>query len=391
MSDALFSLNQDLKALRDAGYFVERVGGFLIMREVPYVNANRQVKRGVVISTLCLSGDITQKPEPHTVQFDGEYPCNADGSALVAIGAGSAAVDLGHGLIAQHMFSSKPDQTGYPNYFDKMTTYANIISGPAAVLMPGISAKVFRAPEVEDASVFNYIETASARVGIGALTALLQSERVAIIGVGGTGSYILDQVAKTPVAQIKLIDDDDFLQHNAFRAPGAPSLNELRKVWKKVNYFSDIYSRMHRHIVPHALRLDAATVNLLDDTTFAFLCMDAGEQKRLAVEKLEALDVPFIDVGMGLELVDGSLGGILRVTASSPDQREHFRQRVSFDSGGADNVYVSNIQVADLNMLNAAFAVIKWKKLRGFYRDLEREHHSSYTTDGNMLLNGDEK
>jgi hypothetical protein len=34
-------------------------------------------------------------------------------------------------------------------------------------------------------------------------------------------------------------------------------------------------------------------------------------------------------------------------------------------------------------------AVIKWKKICGFYRDLEGEHHSTYTTDGNMLLNGD--
>jgi hypothetical protein len=45
--------------------------------------------------------------------------------------------------------------------------------------------------------------------------------------------------------------------------------------------------------------------------------------------------------------------------------------------------------VADLNALNAAMAVVKWKKIRGFYRDLERAHHSTYTTDGNMLLNGD--
>jgi hypothetical protein len=42
-------------------------------------------------------------------------------------------------------------------------------------------------------------------------------------------------------------------------------------------------------------------------------------------------------------------------------------------------------------MLNAALAVIKWKKIRGFYRDLEHEHHCSYTTDGNMLLSGDQQ
>ena len=39
--------------------------------------------------------------------------------------------------------------------------------------------------------------------------------------------------------------------------------------------------------------------------------------------------------------------------------------------------------------LNADLAVIKWKKLRGYYRDLDRELHSSYTTDGNTLINKD--
>ena len=59
---------------------------------------------------------------------------------------------------------------------------------------------------------------------------------VAIIGLGGTGGYILDFVAKTPVKQIRLFDPDVFLSHNAFRAPGAPMLEELRDAPKKVDY-----------------------------------------------------------------------------------------------------------------------------------------------------------
>jgi hypothetical protein len=43
----------------------------------------------------------------------------------------------------------------------------------------------------------------------------------------------------------------------------------------------------------------------------------------------------------------------------------------------------------DLNALNACLAVIRWKRLYGFYRDLEGEHHSLYTIDGNHLLNED--
>jgi len=276
------------------------------------------------------------------------------------------------------------------DYRHKMSTYASILSGPAAVLQPGTTARVFRAPEPEDESVFNYVETASDRVGIGALTEMLESERVAIIGTGGTGSYVLDLVAKTPVAETRLFDADDFMQHNAFRAPGAPTLEEMRDLPKKVDYLKSIYSRMHRGIVAHPVALTVDNLHLLDGVTFAFLCMDAGEAKRQVVSRLEALGASFIDVGMGLDLVDGSLGGLLRVTASTPEKRDHVHAgRIPFEGGGADDIYSSNIQVAELNALGAALAVIKWKKLRGFYRDLEREHHAVYTTDGNQLDNGD--
>jgi hypothetical protein len=197
-------------------------------------------------------------------------------------------------------------------------------------------------------------------------------------------------VAKTPVREIRLFDADEFLQHNAFRAPGAPTIEELRDAPLKVDYLKGIYSKMHRGIVAHRTRLAADNLGLLDGTTFAFLCLDAGEAKRAIVGKLEALGVPFVDTGMGLELVDGSHGGMLRVTASTPEKRDHVHQgRIPFAGGGADDVYASNIQVADLNALNAVLAVIKWKKVRGFYRDLEREHHCTYTTDGNQLENGD--
>lgn len=387
MSAALFNLNQDLKRLREEGYAMCITGGRLVMREVPYVNARGQVKVGSITSSLCLSGDITQKPEPHTVDFEGEFPCNADGTPIQGITpAGALPSDP---LVAgTYMLSSKPGPEGYRDYFQKMSTYATILAGPAAVVKPGATPRVYRQPDAEEDSVFNYLETASDRVGIGDLTARLEGECIAIIGVGGTGSYVLDQIAKTPVREIRLIDGDDLLQHNAFRAPGAPSLDTLRDVPKKVDYFAGIYSRMHRRIVRHATEINAATLHLLDGVTFAFLCMDAGAQKRLVIQKLEQMGVSFVDVGMGLELVQGSLGGILRVTASTPKKRDHVGGRVSFE-GGAGDVYASNIQVADLNMLNAALAVIKWKKLRGFYRDLEGEHHCTYTTDGNMLLNGD--
>ena len=389
MSPEPFNRSPDLKQLRDEGYFVQIRGGLLVMREVPYVNERREVLTGTLISSLNMAGDQTRVPNTHVAHFDGDYPCDANGNAIQGIAHRSRNKALGHGLTSRHSFSSKPDG-GYTDYHHKMTSYANILSGPAEVLRPGLSPRVFREPEEEEDSVFNYTETASDRVGIGALTEKLTGERLAIIGLGGTGSYVLDLVAKTPVQEIRLFDDDEFLQHNAFRSPGAPTLDELRQAPKKLEYLRAIYSKMRRGIVAHPVNLDASNIHLLDGVTFAFLCMDAGEAKRLIVRKLEEIGAAFVDVGMGLELDDGSLGGILRVTASTPKKRDHVHQgRVPFAGGGKDDIYASNIQVADLNALNGVLAVVKWKKIRGFYRDLEREHHCTYTTDGNALDNAE--
>lgn len=387
MSHKLINHSPDLKRLRDEGYCIQIQGGLLLLREIPYVNAQRQVRTGTLISTLNMAGDVTLYAGDHVAFFDGEFPCNADGTAIHQIEHQSGDRDIGHGVIVKYSFSSKP-ASGYTDYYHKMSTYAAIISGAAAVLQPDISPRTLRVPNEGEDSIFNYIETASDRVGIGALTQRLATETVGIIGLGGTGSYVLDLAAKTPVKEIHLFDPDLFLQHNAFRSPGASSIDDLREAPQKVDYMAGIYSKMHRRIIPHAVAISADNLHLLEGLSFVFICIDGGAAKRAIFQKLEALGISFIDVGMGLELVDDSLGGLLRVTTSTPDNREHiYQDKVNFSDGREDDIYTSNIQVADLNALNAAMAVIKWKKLRGFYRDLDQEHHCLYTTDGNSLTN----
>lgn len=138
--------------------------------------------------------------------------------------------------------------------------------------------------------------------------------------------------------------------------------------------------------------LSADNLSKLEGVDFVFLCVDKGTVKRLAVEKLEELGTSFIDVGMGVDLNGESLQGLLRITTSPADKRQGLRvkQRIPFQDGGDDNAYSRNIQVADLNALNAALAVIKWKKLYGFYLDLENEHNCTYVISGNEVINEDQ-
>src|SRR4029077_5988956 len=249
-----------------------------------------------------------------------------------------------------------------------------------------VTARVYPAIAASDEeSVFNYLDTASSRAGITAATSKLENGKVGIVGVGGTGAYVLDLVSKTPVKEIHLFDGDFFLNHNAFRAPGAASLEELKARPKKVAYFKERYSKMHRGIVAHDRKVDATNVTELREMDFVFLCMDPGGGKKLIVESLEEFGIRFVDVGMGVEIAADALSALLRVTTSTPDKRDHFRKRVSVSEDGGLDEYAANIQIADLNALNAALAVVKWKKLYTSYVDLEREHHSTYSVDTNVL------
>ena len=180
-------------------------------------------------------------------------------------------------------------------------------------------------------------------------------------------------------------------QHNAFRAPGAVTLEALRRRPKKVDHWQAIYSAMHRGIETVAAYLDAGNVSMLDGLDFVFLCMDPGPGKRLAIEHLEAREIPFIDCGMGLEHIEeaDAILGIVRVTTSVPSMRDHTRRRLALEVAGEQDLYARNIQVADLNMLNAALAVIRFKRHFKFYLDLEGEHHATYGIDGNRILNED--
>lgn len=392
MSQQPINLSSDLKRLRDEGYEIVIVSGFLVMRNVPYVNSKREVKLADLVSELTLAGDQTTVPKTHVVHFTGEHPCDKNGAPLNKIVNSSGENRLAEALVAKHSFSSKPSG-GYKDYYEKMTTYATILVSPAKALDPTVDAKTFAPVESdENESVFNYFDTASSRAEIVEVTKKLAAQKIAIVGLGGTGSYILDFVAKTPIQEIHLYDADDYLSHNAFRSPGAPSLEELRRKPKKVSYFKAIYEKMHRGIIAHDYNIDSSNVDELQGMDFVFISIHGGNEKGIIFKKLEEFGIPFIDVGMGVFLVEEScaLGGVLRVTTSTGYMREHVKKKVSFSGeGDANNEYARNIQIADLNAYNAIMAIIKWKKLFGFYLDFENEHSSVYTIDGNHLKNED--
>lgn len=350
-----------------------------------------QIKYGSLLAALELSVDSKTVPPPdHTVMFSGdEFPCYANGTMISGIQCENKNEHILPDFHCRFRFSSKPS-SGYRDNYLKFTQYILVMSGPVSSVDPTVTPRTFKKIHSELSTVFNYYDTNAARSSTVKISQKLRDQKIAIIGLGGTGSYVLDFIAKTPVSEVHLFDGDEYLLHNSFRSPGAPSTDELNNNKAKVKYHYDIYSKMHKGIIPHDEHVLPENIALLNGMSFVFLCIDKGSAKKPIVEYLIEQGIPFIDTGIGVQKVDDTLIGAIRVTTVTPMMNSHVSRRIQMVDDDND-AYSTNIQIAELNALNAALAVIKWKKLLGFYFDAVEENHSVFTIDTGLVSNEDKK
>jgi len=238
--------------------------------------------------------------------------------------------------------------------------------------------------------IFKYPDTNSSRAGITDLNSKFEGQKVAIIGLGGTGSYILDLISKTNIKEIHLYDGDDFQVHNAFRAPGAASTDAfgIANNVMKVEYFSKIYSQMRNGIVQHPIYVTKNNLQEFSEYDFVFISVDKNMVRDFITKGLLGLKIPFIDVGMGVQRNENELLGTVRITVGTSENNQHLKHRIGADEM-IENEYASNIQIVELNCLNATLAVIRWKKMFGFYQDLKGEFNNLYFINTGKILNED--
>jgi ThiF family len=184
--------------------------------------------------------------------------------------------------------------------------------------------------------------------------------------LGGSGAYLLDFLVKVPVREIRAYDGDDFHIHTAYRSPGRVEEAEFGQ--KKADVYSRRYDNFREGLSIEAKYVDASTAKDFDGVTFAFVCVDKGSARREIFDLLTAKRIPFIDVDMGLHRRDEKLTGMMRTTYYSPEDAARVRDKeIAELQDTPDNIYRISIQIAELNALNAALAVIRYKQLRGFY------------------------
>jgi len=380
-----FAADPSTSRLLSEDYCLSFEGSHLIVEQVPYVTAAKVVAYGRLALPVVFSGDVVQDTSgDHRIWFIGQQPCDEQGQPLP--GPSPEAHAVTPGVAANFMISSKPKTvSAFANTYDKITSYVRVLSHPAKA----IDATVTATPgagwtEVPDDLPFVYPDTGTARAGLADMNARFRGHRIGIIGLGGTGSYILDQVAKTWVDAIELFDGDAFDNHNAYRAPGAAEIEDLKLRPNKAEHFARQFSHMHTGVTAHQVFITADNLDLLADCTFVFMAAADADDKPSILAWLRERRVPAIEVGMGIRDEGGHLSGLLAVVNHFPDMPEGTISA----AGGGVNEYDRNIQVADLNCLNAMLAVINWKKYVGYYAASEQVDETVYKIFTGTIRNG---
>lgn len=383
MFQKLVSHNEDLHRLVEKGYAVAFDSGCLVIRDIPYLDSARKLCLGAFVTKMESVNEDGVVQQNHQVSFAGGTPYGLDGKPIPNLGENPHTLALTSecgDVVVERIFSNKPKgKDGFIDFFEKIESYATIIAGPATDLH-GVSPLTFKTVE-DDAppSVFKFRDALTNRAEIAELSAKFEEEVVAVIGLGGTGSYVLDFLVKTPVKEVRGYDLDRFHVHNSFRSPGRLLEEELGK--SKAEVLLDRYDSFRTGLSIEASYIDGSSEGF-DDVTFAFVCVDKGASRAGIFELLLKKGIPFIDVGMGLNRKNGSLNGMARATYYSPENSERQLAMGHADlKADPNDLYRTNIQIAELNALNACLAVLKFKQLRGFYHEDASPSHLLFGID----------
>jgi len=388
----LVSRNSDLAKLVDRGYAVAFASNCLVVRDVPYIGGSGDLRWGTLVAKLVFVDQEQVTQDDHQVYFAGGHPYQLDGTPVANLGGGASTIQLAGGctdVVVERSFSNKPKAAGrYADFYEKIDTYVGLISAPAIERF-GVSPFTFRASEDEEQQQgpFKFRDTLTSRAQIADLAGLFDNDVVAVIGLGGTGAYLLDGLVKTPVAEVRGFDGDEYHVHNTFRSPGRVDEAELGR--SKADVYRERYDNYRHRLRIEARYVDETSADAFKGVTFAFVCVDKGSARGAIFELLISLGIPFIDVGMGLNRKHGPLNGQLRVTHYSVEDGARMRDRGFAELADTPgDFYRANIQIVELNAMNACLALIRFKQIRGFYLEERPIDHLLFGI-GDLELVGD--
>lgn len=126
----------------------------------------------------------------------------------------------------------------------------------------------------------------------------LKAQRVAVIGVGGLGSHIVQQLAFLGVGKITVIDDDDLDRSNLNRLigarytdpiPGTSKVSISKRLIKDTNPFT-IAEAIHKNL------RSKESFEAIKNSTCVFGCFDNDGGRLILNELCIAYEIPYFDL-----------------------------------------------------------------------------------------------
>lgn len=373
-----------LEDLFSRRYSLSIRSGHLVVNDVWYLDHAGGLAKGRLAAPLTLGDKHTVgAPLNHQIYWSGGAPRFTDETPIPLGALKVENVKIDSTTFPWHL-SNKPTG-GFATYTSVVEHYVALISGPAEQKF-GVTPRTGALYDVsEEDSPFKVHDTFSARAQITDLNSLLADDQIAIIGLGGTGAFVLDFMVKTPVHAIDAFDFDVFEVHNGFRSPGEVPFDLFGH--PKTALYRHKYKEFRHRLRFHQKRVGCGDEALFANTTFVFVCIDDGESRAEICAMLRALKMPFIDVGMGVEKENGQLDGLIRTTLFTQATADRAIADVPLDKRDEEGAYRVLVQIAELNALNAALAVVRYKQMRGFYAD-DAEYYNSLFSIGSSKLVG---
>jgi len=138
---------------------------------------------------------------------------------------------------------------------------------------------------------------------------ILETVHVAIVGLGGLGSLVAEQLAHLGVRRFTLVDDDRIETTNLNRLVGAKRSDVGRlKVDVAARNIRGIGPRSDVERIPGNVR-EPEALDALKRTDFIFGCVDSDSARLILNELTLAYQTPYIDGGVGIEAIDGGIVG----------------------------------------------------------------------------------
>ena len=341
---------------RKTGYTVSRTSKSVIAEGVPYRKADGQI--GYCRVTV-LSQPGTDTPglgyagAPHTALIEGVEGGavhNVDGTEIgnrVAQGNNWCSLSIKKGT------TESPAE--YENVWEQLLRYVYVISEGGA----------------------------ADRIKMEEWRAKLKKEVVGIVGLGGTGSYILDLVSKTDIGRIIAWDGDSLEERNTRRGVGPAKRLREKLGQNKSQVLSEEYADNECEIAFHACDFTEDDIETLREVSFLFIAVDRNESREVVRRAADHVGVACIDVGLGLRVQEGAVTGGCQAALFNGQGN---RQSEPINDGGVaggEQAY-RMVHLPEIHALNAALAVIKWRRFRGQYRETGHVL-SRYDADWNIL------